>query len=321
MVRDIFSWTLWVGLFCCALLPAAVVGMVALNSGEAFAINAVFSAALIGVCLLVARILPHWRTGSLGWALLAILLGVTVGFNVGYAGDTQVADLVKHAGQYDLVNSIAAGISEEFAKGLCTFILLFVARRTWDRPWHGIYAGFFVGLGFEVIENWGYVYQMALANGVSDSAGAIQGWLIRLIFGGCIHAFWAALVGWGLAQALFRAQWGLPRRVGTVLVCYAFSAVTHGVWDLDAGLGVIHYFLVEGVLAGIVIVLLVRTTAEARADRARPRPPVWEAWGRPAPQPAIVYPPMAPEYWPPAGPQPPVYPPQQPPHQGPTFGH
>ncbi|WP_257183486.1 PrsW family intramembrane metalloprotease [Corynebacterium cystitidis] len=125
--------------------------------------------------------------------------------------------------------------------------------------------GAVVGLGFEAIENILYAASSAPLDPASDLYGALESWGSRMVGGGFVHAIWTAIAGWGIGQALFRAnrssRWRLSRAAGWLLV----SIALHWSWNYSADndtFGVAKTVILAVCSYGLAIFLVWRTWPE-----------------------------------------------------------
>lgn len=190
------------------------------------------------------------------------------------------SDILKEAGWRQLDASATGAIPEELSKALGVFVILFMARRVWDRPWHGQLAGFSIGMGFEVMENFVYGGLGALYNATSDVQGATEMWMSRTVLGLGLHPMCAGLAGVGIASALMLTNKSTVCRfmvgIGGVLGAIAF----HGWWNFQwpSSIQLVAVIVDWLALLAVTILILVKNWSKAKRDKKRPVPSHKEAW-------------------------------------------
>jgi RsiW-degrading membrane proteinase PrsW (M82 family) len=133
--------------------------------------------------------------------------------------------------------SLTAPLVEESAKAAGFVLLLAMAPRLIRTAYDGLIVGAFIGLGFQVFENWLYTVQGAADDlGSNQVATVAKTFLVRGIATGWYsHALYSALCCAGLVWLIGRPQ--EPRRVvrGTVLVLLAVAG--HASLDAVGAIG------------------------------------------------------------------------------------
>lgn len=188
--------------------------------------------------LLCVWALPIYRGTPKRLVVLAVLWGGAASVVLAAVViQPPVVNTVDKLGWHGLTASFGGAYPEEIAKGLGIWLLLWMGRAWWNRPWHGIIAGLLVGLGFEVFENMMYAMMLAVMDPVSDMQGALSTYLVRVIAGPAKHMMFSALVGYGIGLAMFvGAKAGKPRgvawRLGAVVLWGGLGFLTHFAWNI-----------------------------------------------------------------------------------------
>ena len=227
----------------------------------------------LALALLCVWALPIFKGTPKRLTVLALLWGGAASVVLAAAViQPPVVNTVDKLGWHSVTASFAGAYPEEIAKGLGIWLLLWMGRTWWNRPWHGIVAGLLVGLGFEVFENMMYAMMLAVMNPVSDQQGAISMYLLRLVAGPAKHMMFSALVGYGIGLAMYvGAKAGKQRsalwRLGAIVLWGGLGFLTHFAWnvrwmDESAGFQLVWMALVWVLLAALVAWLIVWTSRE-----------------------------------------------------------
>jgi RsiW-degrading membrane proteinase PrsW (M82 family) len=126
--------------------------------------------------------------------------------------------------------AIAAPVTEEIAKVLGVVMVVLVARSRLRTPMEGAFLGAYVGLGFEVTENFAYGLNVVFAGfGENQVADVLSLYFARAgIFALVSHTILTAIAGAGLAY-LWPAHGAARVRRGTALVLTAVAL--HALWN------------------------------------------------------------------------------------------
>ncbi len=172
--------------------------------------------------------------------------------------------------------AIAGPTIEEPLKTLGVVMVVLIARRQINSVVDGAVYGAFVGLGFQVVEDFVYAVNAVAVAGRGDRIGpVIITFFLRGFLGGLwSHTLFSALAGAGVAYFVVRQNRSLGRRLSVALLCVLGAWTFHFVWNspwLDDGfgygaLGIVAALLVKGAPALIMIVLLVRSASGQEAD-------------------------------------------------------
>jgi len=129
--------------------------------------------------------------------------------------------------------TIAAPIVEETAKGLGVVMLVLLGRRHVRSTFDGAVLGAFVGLGFQVLEDFLYSTNAAAAAGPGNEAQAVLGQFFARGFmaGLWSHALYTGLVGAGIGYFVSRTDRSSGQRAGRLLLLIGAAWFIHFVWD------------------------------------------------------------------------------------------
>lgn len=167
-------------------------------------------------------------------------------------------------GWYSSSFSLAAAVPEEMIKALGVFVLLWIGRAWWNRPWHGLVAGLLVGLGFEAFENTLYAVSLAVIHPVSDIDGALQIFFMRVLLGAFLHMLLTGLAGYGIGRAMYEGEhWGRGKRWLSIVVWVGLAVALHYGWNFMApgettlawelGVKIVLWLIMAGALVFAVI--------------------------------------------------------------------
>lgn len=216
-----------------------------------------------------------------------LLIGAAVGWGglvattVAISGDTAIRDmlakLVSPAFAAAWGPAIAGPAVEELLKTLGVVLVVMVARKQVNSVVDGAVYGAFVGLGFQVVEDFVYAVNAVGIDGRGDRVGPVIAiFFLRGFLGGLwSHTLFSSLAGAGIGYFVVRrGSRSLSRRLGVALACVSGAWACHFVWNsplLSDGLGygllgVVAALLIKGVPALIMIALLVRGAGGDEAD-------------------------------------------------------
>jgi len=143
--------------------------------------------------------------------------------------------------------AIAAPLTEEVAKTLGVVIVVLMARSRLRTPMEGAFLGAYVGLGFELAENFLYGFNVVFMGfGESQVGDTLVVYLARAgIFALVSHTIFSAVAGAGIAY-MWPAH-GSPRMMrGAALVLTAVAV--HGLWNSPLLLGLGWRFAVAAAI-------------------------------------------------------------------------
>jgi protease PrsW len=216
---------------------------------------------------------PLLLAAALGW-------GGTVATTTAISGNGAVIDLlaklVSPAFAASWGPAISAPAVEETLKTLGVVVIVLVARKQVNSIIDGAVYGAFVGLGFQVVEDFIYAVNAVAIAGRGDAVSPVLvTFFLRGFIGGLwSHTLFSALAGAGVAYFVVRRDRSFGRRLSVALGCLLGAWAFHFVWNspwLDDGfgygpLGVLAALLVKGLPALLMILLLVRAASGSEAD-------------------------------------------------------
>ncbi|MBS1907431.1 MAG: PrsW family intramembrane metalloprotease [Actinobacteria bacterium] len=236
----------WIYLVLVAAGLFLVVPRLVLTPGDPAVVAAAWIGMLVqvAVLLLVGRLLLPKGRGTTSAIVAAALIGAS--FCTGAA--ILLNGVVDRLG---LDVRLVASVNEEIVKIIAVVAVLFALRDRLRGPLDGLVIGYFVGLGFAVVENVLYAY------GAANAATAWQLVITRALTSPGTHGIFTGIEGAALAYLLITRgrAWGLA------LAAIATVIGLHLLWDaLILWVPVLVYLVAVVALyaAGIVIFLLAR---------------------------------------------------------------
>lgn len=159
--------------------------------------------------------------GALVWggAVAIMIAGLLNSINMG---------LLNRYGLDSLAATISAPINEDILRFIGTLIILTLAARKPLTVMDGVWYGFLVGAGFELLENLSY----ALSG--EDLSSTLSTGIMRLIVGFALHALWTATTGAVLAYCIMRVQQKRSSRWYLVVPALLIPMALHAAWDLPS---------------------------------------------------------------------------------------
>ncbi|AZA08428.1 PrsW family intramembrane metalloprotease [Corynebacterium pseudopelargi] len=238
------AWTWWVFVVSVALGTAGVSIAVAQSfqaaSESLWTIAPLFALTLaifVGIILLS----DPYRSRRPWVLLLAMIFGATVPTWLAIHANEHIvritADLLPQGVGAAWGAAAAGPTSEEWSKMLGVFLVMLIASNTMRRPMHGLLAGAFVGLGFQIFENVSYAANLATADANSNLQGALGVTILRSLVGIASHWLYTGIIGVGVAIALGRSikQRSLPARIGAFIGFFLLGWGLHFIWNAPLG--------------------------------------------------------------------------------------
>ena len=164
--------------------------------------------------------------------------------------------------------AFTAPFVEETAKGLGIVVVALLARSHVRNAYDGFVIGAFVGLGFQVFEDWLYTVQGAEgAFGANQVQTAFGVFLSRGIYAGyASHAVYSALVGAGIGWWIQNRGRGLGVQLPRAVLFIGLAFFMHGLWDFLAFQGLV-------ILAPLMTIIVVAfVVAVGRWTQRQERP-------------------------------------------------
>jgi RsiW-degrading membrane proteinase PrsW (M82 family) len=280
-VRQPAFWLLIVLLLAGTARLAALVSTVFMRFPVAAAVAAVMFVLYAVPFVLVTRSVdffepePPLLVGvAAGWGAVVALTTAISGNN---AGRSILAKAVSPAFAVAWGPAIVGPSVEEVLKTLGVVVVVLIARKQVNSVADGAVYGAFVGLGFQIVEDFIYAANAVATAGQGDSVEpVIVTFLLRgFVAGLWSHTLFSALAGAGVAYfVVHRRNQTLGRRVGVALAGLAGAWLFHFVWNspwLDSGfgaggLGILAALIVKGAPALILIFLLIRWASGHEAN-------------------------------------------------------
>ena len=110
---------------------------------------------------------------------------------------------------------------------------MLIAAAEIDTPIDGLIYGAFIGLGFQIVEDFQYLTNPAFAgNGFSQTHVVWELFLVRGLVGGIwSHAAYTGLVGLGIGYLVSRPDVPRARRIALAVLAFAGAWAMHFVWN------------------------------------------------------------------------------------------
>jgi hypothetical protein len=158
--------------------------------------------------------------------------------------------------------AIVAPLVEESSKGVGVVMLILLASRHVRTSYDGFILGAFVGLGFQVFEDWMYgVNASAAAFGFDQVHNSFSTFLSRGLMAGLVsHALYTALVGAGVGAWVQSRGKPLGARLPGTVGPIAAAVLLHGMWDYGATVGYPVVIALTAISAIILVVIIGRWT-------------------------------------------------------------
>ena len=187
--------------------------------------------------VLVIHALDLFEREPFGMLAAAFAWGSLAATTLAISANTALFDLIAKLGSQSLANrwgaAIAGPIDEETLKALGLLLLVLIAAAEIDTPIDGLIYGAFIGLGFQIVEDFQYLTNPAFAgNGFSQSHVVWELFLVRGLVGGIwSHAAYTGLVGLGIGYLVSRPDVPQARRVTLAVLAFAGAWAMHFVWN------------------------------------------------------------------------------------------
>jgi RsiW-degrading membrane proteinase PrsW (M82 family) len=220
----------------------------ALGAGGIIAdrVSAAPTASLFAITLLIVWAVPLvviiddldlFEREPFGMLAAAFAWGSLAATTLAIPANTALLDLIAKLGSQSLAQrwgaAIAGPIDEETLKALGLLLLVLIAVEEIDTPIDGLVYGAFIGLGFQIVEDFQYLTNPAFAgNGVSQLHVVWDLFLVRGLVGGIwSHAAYTGLVGLGIGYLVSRPDVPHWRRVVLAELAFAGAWAMHFVWN------------------------------------------------------------------------------------------
>lgn len=165
--------------------------------------------------------------------------------------------------------AVAGPTTEEIAKGLGVLLILLASPRRPRTALDGFVIGAIVGLGFQVVENFGYTMNVSAIEDDPGLSPLAQMFIVRgLIAGPFSHAVYTGIVGLGIGYLVTATHRTWPRRIGIAVLAFVAAYFAHWFWNsplLMDDLGFLA-LLIKGLIT--LTILIVGLRVARRNDAA-----------------------------------------------------
>ncbi|MGZ0711108.1 PrsW family intramembrane metalloprotease (plasmid) [Coraliomargarita sp. W4R53] len=256
----------WVVCILLTTLSPFLIGSFVRAAPEAPAVFVTFAMLLpeLGVFAVIAHLLPQFRRQPVSLRLAALAWGGFVATSMALLVGSIFYPLLSDMGLRSLSGTIGGPLVEDTLRFLGIFAVLILAYKRRITVMDGVVYGFLVGVGFEVVENFTYLFT------AGDLEDVVSVGFARVFLGFGLHAVWSVASGAVLAYVMSRAQRKLPTRWWLILPAILIPMLLHAAWDFPI-LTVYVYAkasLVVLLYAASVVLFLLAVTWGRRADFA-----------------------------------------------------
>jgi RsiW-degrading membrane proteinase PrsW (M82 family) len=255
-------WALMCVIGLLLVLVTLLPQMAAFPAGAAVGLG-LLAPILVGGVLLFRWLHPV-RSRPWSYALIAVTWGLTAAFGVAFAANTALLGIIAKTAGLAFSDrwgaAVAAPVDEETAKLAGVVLLALMAPRAIRGPLDGFGYGALVGVGFQVIEDFLYVFNTIVLTGAVHSVSAAAGsFFVRVVFGAWwSHWTFTCVSGAGFGYLMGRRDRPMSRRVWVALAGYATALAMHA-WFNSPVLGLnAMVLIVRGVPLLVIAVLLYR---------------------------------------------------------------
>lgn len=129
---------------------------------------------------------------------------------------------------------------EEIIKLMGVIFIAFAVKEI-KRPWHFLVVGLVIGLGFEVVENFGYAIMAGIYDPLSDFDGMLVTWTVRTLIGPWIHGYLTAIAAYAAGWALCAPMKSTVHRWVIACAGWAVAFVAHFIYNYQIEEGLLSY--------------------------------------------------------------------------------
>ncbi|MEV0649189.1 PrsW family glutamic-type intramembrane protease [Phytomonospora sp. NPDC050363] len=214
------------------------------------------------------------------WGGVVAYMGAVYG---GRAAHGLLAKLVspEFAGTWSA--AIGPPIVEEILKALGVVLVVLLAREQVNSTVDGFVYGAFIGLGFQVVEDFGYAVTATAWDRGGDQVGpVVSTFIVRGFLSGLwSHTVFTALAGGAIAYATVNRGLPMRRRVGVVAGAVGVAILAHALWNSPllrdgfgfGGIGIVAALFIKGLpvflLVWYLFSLAYRTEASFYRDQLK----------------------------------------------------
>ena len=230
----------WLFAFLIAIGALGAGGIIAGRVSEAPS-SSLFAITLLvvwGVPLVfVIHALDLFEREPFGMLAAAFAWGSLAATTLAISANTAFFDLIAKLGSQSLADrwgaAIAGPIDEETLKALGLLLLVLIAAAEIDTPIDGLVYGAFIGLGFQIVEDFTYLTNPAFSgDGFSQTHVVWELFVVRgLVAGIWSHAAYTGLVGLGIGYLVSRPDVSRAWRITLALLAFAGAWTMHFVWN------------------------------------------------------------------------------------------
>jgi RsiW-degrading membrane proteinase PrsW (M82 family) len=229
-------------------LFAFLLAIGALGAGGIIAgrISAAPTSSLFAITLLIVWAVPlviiiHaldlFEREPFGMLAAAFAWGGLAATTLAISANSALFDLIAKLGSQSLADrwgaAIAGPIDEETLKALGLLLLVLIAAAEIDTPIDGLVYGAFIGLGFQIVEDFTYLTNPAFAGGGFSQTHVVwELFVVRGLIGGIwSHAAYTGLVGLGIGYLVSRPDVSRAWRIAVTVLAFAGACSMHFLWN------------------------------------------------------------------------------------------
>jgi RsiW-degrading membrane proteinase PrsW (M82 family) len=253
----------WLWLVLC-LVGLGLVVLTMLPQMDAFVGGAVIGLVLLTPVLVAAVFFFIWlnpiRLRPWKPALGVVVWGMTAAFGVAFLANTAFLGILAKTAGLSFSDrwgaSIAAPVDEETAKLAGVVLIALTLPRAIRGPLDGFSYGALVGAGFQVIENFLYVFNTIILTGaVHSNSAAASSFFARVVFGAWwSHWAFTCASGAGFGYLFGRTDKPMGVRIGVGLAGFLTAMGMHAWFNSPLLMGGLWQIIVKGLpLLGIAI--------------------------------------------------------------------
>jgi RsiW-degrading membrane proteinase PrsW (M82 family) len=187
--------------------------------------------------VVVIHALDLFEREPFGILAAAFAWGSLAATTLAISANTALFDLIAKLGSQSLADrwgaAIAGPIDEETLKAIGLLLIVLIAAAEIDTPIDGLVCGAFIGLGFQIVEDFQYLTNPDFADsGFSQTHVVWELFLVRGLVGGIwSHAAYTGLVGLGVGYLVSSPGVPKARRVALAVLAFAGAWSMHFIWN------------------------------------------------------------------------------------------
>lgn len=192
---------------------------------------------LLGPVLVGGVLFFRWlhpvRSHPWAYTLIAVGWGLTAAFAVAFAANTSLLRIIAKTAGLTFSDrwgaAVAAPVDEETAKLAGVLLLALMVPKAVRGPLDGFGYGALVGVGFQLIEDFLYVFNTIVLTGAVHSVSAAAGsFFVRVVFGAWwSHWTFTCVSGAALGYLMGRTDRPMTVRLGVAFAGYLTAMVMH----------------------------------------------------------------------------------------------